>query len=69
MSTSDVLVSLAGTPESNTLSPDVLANVTLLADGDVELTYESEGPLRRLPVRADGIQSENAFHRIENLQA
>ena len=53
-STSDVPLSPAGTPESVVRRlPDVLAVITLLADGDAELTCEPEGPCFALPVRAE----------------
>jgi len=45
VSTSDVpFVTRRHTRVDHPLSPDLLSVITLLADGDVELTYESEDP-------------------------
>lgn len=52
MSTSDVLASLAGTPESESDPPDVLSVITLLADGDAEFTCQPEDLCFAVPVRA-----------------
>jgi len=52
VSTSDVPLSLAGTPESVSVPPDVLSVITLLADGEADLTCESKDICFVRPVRA-----------------
>jgi hypothetical protein len=51
-STSDVLSSPAGTPESVSVPPDVLSVITLLADGEADFTCESKDFCFVRPVRA-----------------
>jgi hypothetical protein len=50
-------------------SPDVLSSITLLADGDGELTDQSKDPASPCRCEQDGQKPENAFHRIVNLRA
>jgi hypothetical protein len=52
VSTSDVLASLPGTPESESVPPDVLSVIALLADGDAEFTCQPEDLCFAVPVRA-----------------
>jgi len=52
VSTSDVPSSLAGTPESVSVPPDVLSVITLLADGEADLTSESKDFCFVRPLRA-----------------
>jgi len=51
------------------MPPDVLAVITLLADGDADLTCEPRAPLRAAGKSSAGQEPENAFHRVENRQA
>jgi len=63
--------SLAGTAESESdIRPICRPIVTFLADCDADLNLRARGPsLRRAGESKTGKRPENAFHRIENLQA
>jgi len=71
VSTSDVRLSPADTPESDSESARRAVQVRprLAAEGRSGVDLRARGPCVVLPVKARRAEPENAFHRIEHLQA